>query len=96
MKRWLLASVFTLLPLSALAECRFGTDGSAACGYHCVVNGYGKAVCAESDDQVCLVDGHGEARCGYNCIADGNDGVACADTPEQTCALDSFGRAVCV
>jgi hypothetical protein len=95
MTRWLLAAVFTLLPLSALAECRFGTDGYAACGYSCVVDGYGKAVCADSEDQVCIVDCHGDARCGYNCIVDGNGRAVCADSPDQTCATDSFGRAVC-
>ena len=95
MKRWLLAAVFTLLPFSALAECRVGGDGHAACGYNCIVDGYGRAVCAGAPDQTCIVDGYGNGACGYNCIVDGYGRSACASAPDQTCIVDGYGNGVC-
>ena len=77
MKRWLLAAVLTLLPLSALAECRVGGDGNAACGYNCIFDGNGRAVCSSDPNATCLAGGDGNAACGTSCIFDGFGRAVC-------------------
>jgi hypothetical protein len=92
---FLVATLIIVVPLAAQAECRVGGDGHAACGYNCVVDGFGKAVCARWPDAQCRVGGDGHARCGYNCLVDGHGRTVCGSCPSETCTVDGFGNGVC-
>ncbi len=56
-------------------ECRTGTDGVEACGFHCEMGTDGKMRCAKQPDGRCLMGTNGRVACGMDCKI-GADGVA--------------------
>ena len=84
------------------AECRMGSDGVQACGYHCRVGSDGRAACAGSPDGKCAMNSNGRIVCSEGSAGDthgieaecrmGSDGVkACG----YHCRMGSDGRVAC-
>ncbi len=68
--------------------------GGQACGYNCV-KAPGKAMCAKTPDQYCIVGDLGEMACGYGCIRTGTGKVQCAQQADQSCVSSNYGETAC-
>jgi hypothetical protein len=75
------------------ATCVRGADGGAACGYACVVDGAGRAHCANTADGACLVSPGGRATCTR--LPERNRLVLLNDVVAPQCQTDRDGDVVC-
>lgn len=75
------------------ATCKKGADGSVACGYHCVVDGAGLPVCANTSDGACSVSPQGHVRCTEFSV--GQRIVVLTDRVEPECRRDATGGVQC-
>ncbi len=55
------------VPASSPSDCLMGSDGSRACGYHCMLGSNGRADCAATPDGSCHLNSNGTVSCGRSC-----------------------------
>lgn len=75
------------------AQCLEGADGQVACGYACVVDGAGKAHCANTADGACAVSPGGLARCTKLNLVKRT--VLLVDPVRPGCGRETDGGVVC-
>ncbi len=44
-------------------ECKMGSDGKNACGYHCMMGADGRVACADTPDGTCAMNANGTVTC---------------------------------
>jgi hypothetical protein len=71
-------------------ECRMGSDGNQACGFHCTSGADGVSVCADSPNGVCAMGANGHVTCSHL-----GGGAAPAPTRPTECRMGTDGINTC-
>jgi hypothetical protein len=73
-------------------ECKMGSDGQQACGYHCMMGSDGHTACADTPNGRCAMGSDGRVTCTQ--LA-GPAGAPPPGSPPPECRMGSDGQQYC-